>query len=486
VLLAISSFGAAATPVFNPVVSFPVLGVLIRLPTVALAGAFAGMAMVVVAWLLMGRFVNPGKARMASKSLLYRTLLSWAAPLVVVLPLFSRDVYSYLAQCKIASIGLDPYTYGPAQALGIADPLTRGIPNIWRDTPAPYGPVYLTVCRSVTSLSGDHVVTGVILQRLLELFGVAMIVWALPRLATRFGVQPASALWLGALNPLVLWHLIGGAHNDALMLGFMLAGFEIAAMKMGKIGDPVTRQELVYLVGGSTVVTLGAGIKVTGLAAMAFVAIMFARRLGGSFKHLVLSAFGAFVIAAVVLAAASLGTGLGFGWISALSTPGVVKSWMAPMTALGYLAGGLGILYRLGNFTETTIATARTIGTALSAVVALRVLWVTFRGRMQPLTGLGVLLGAVVLFGATVQPWYLLWAALPLAAGVSTSRFRTAATWLSAVIAMLIPPTGTTYDGRSYVLPEALIGALAILVVALVLLRRIVPLFQRRQLEAVG
>ena len=37
-----------------------------------------------------------------------------------------------------------------------------------------------------------------------------------------------AALWLGALNPLVLFHLIAGGHNEALMLGAMLAGLVVA------------------------------------------------------------------------------------------------------------------------------------------------------------------------------------------------------------------------------------------------------------------
>ena len=38
------------------------------------------------------------------------------------------------------------------------------------------------------------------------------------------------------------------------------------------------------------------------------------------------------------------------------------------------------------------------------------------RGRVDPMTGLGAGLGAVVLLGPVVHPWYLLWAAIPLAA----------------------------------------------------------------------
>ena len=60
------------------------------------------------------------------------------------------------------------------------------------------------------------------------LAGLALIVWALPRLAERCGLDPGLALWLGAANPLVLFHMVSGIHNEALMLGLMLAGTEFA------------------------------------------------------------------------------------------------------------------------------------------------------------------------------------------------------------------------------------------------------------------
>ncbi len=92
--------------------------------------------------------------------------------------------------------------------------------------------------RGITWLTGDNIVAGIFLHRLLALAGVAMIVWALPRLARRCGVSSVSALWLGAANPLVLFHLVAGIHNEALMIGLMLAGVELALRAVeGK--DPI-------------------------------------------------------------------------------------------------------------------------------------------------------------------------------------------------------------------------------------------------------
>ena len=65
-------------------------------------------------------------------------------------------------------------------------------------------------------------------HRLVVLLGVGLIVWATPRLARRCGVAEVSALWLGPANPLLFMHLVAGIHNEALMLGLMLAGTEFA------------------------------------------------------------------------------------------------------------------------------------------------------------------------------------------------------------------------------------------------------------------
>ena len=41
-------------------------------------------------------------------------------------------------------------------------------------------------------------------------------------------MSSVAAIWLGAMNPLVIIHLVGGIHNEALMLGLMLVGMEVS------------------------------------------------------------------------------------------------------------------------------------------------------------------------------------------------------------------------------------------------------------------
>jgi alpha-1,6-mannosyltransferase len=488
-LLAVGSLGAGAAPVFNPVWSLPFFSLFSRMTTVSLALAFTGVFMIVFAWLGLGRLSLPGRARMVSSPQMARTLIMWVTPLVFTVPMFSKDVYSYLAQSEIAARGLDPYTVGPAEALGNADPLARTVPTMWRDTPSPYGPLFITIGKGITWLTGDHVVMGVAVHRMLALVGFAMIVWALPRLARRFGINPVSALWLGAANPLVLFHLVVGVHNEALAIGLMLVGVELALKRMPRVTPdgpfpPWQSGELLWYGIGATVITLGAAVKIPAALALGFLGVMIARRRGGRWTHLLATAAVLAVLFFAVLTIASLGSGLGYGWTATLNTANSIKSWMAPTTALGFGAGGIGILLGLGNHIDAAIMVSRVVGTVLGPLLAAKLLLDSFRWRLRPMIGLGAALGAVLVFGATVQPWYLLWAALPLAVAAGNIRFRAIATAISAVYAVAVPPTGANFDGRTYQLPYTYIAAAIVVALALILVRRHIPVRPRRIVPA--
>ncbi len=465
-LMAIGALGAGANPVDNPLFGLRVIGLPARNYTVSLAIICAGVVMVVLAWLWLGRLAKPGRVRLLSRSQLDRTVAMWAVPLALAPPLFSKDVYSYLAQSAMVARGIDPYTTGVAEGMGVADPLVRTIPSLWRDTPAPYGPLFLGLGRGVTAIAGDNVVLSVLLHRVLALAGLAMIIWALPRLARRFGADPVCALWLGAANPLVLFHLVSGVHNEALMIGLMVAGLEIALR-----GPPNGRMWVL----GAVLISMAAMVKVPAILALAFLGALLARRWGGRISDLARAAGLLALIAVVVTVVIGFGSRLGFGWMGALGTPNAVRSWLSPITDLGSLAGHLGIVFGLGDHTDSALALTRAVGLACAAGVCVWLLWGCFRGRIDAMTGLGVGLGAVVLLGPVVHPWYLLWAAIPLAGSASAAGYRRAAVVLSVALALLVPPTGQDFYLRAFVLLQAIAGAAVILVLPLLLVRGKLP-----------
>lgn len=477
VLMAISALGIGAQPVQqNPTSGMRVLGIFARAHTGSLAMCMIGAVAVVLAWLLLGRFAigNFGGTprHRLTRSQLDRTLLLWIVPLSVAPPLFSNDVYSYLAQSEIAARGIDPYKEGPVAGLGIDNVLTNNVPTIWRDTPAPYGPLFLWMGRGIAELTGDNIILGVWVHRVLALAGVALIVWALPRLSVRCGVAPVAALWLGAANPLVLFHLVGGVHNDALMIGLMLAGLEFA---LRGLEDCATFDGRAYalLTGGALAIALSSSIKITSIIAMGFVGMALARRWGGGLR--------AVVTAAALLGAIALGTtlfvsavsGLGFGWIHTLNTASAVRSWMSLPTAIGVTTGFGGVLLGLGDHTTALLSITRPIAITVAAFVTVRMLVATGTGRLHPVGALGVSLGAIVLLFPVVQPWYLLWAIVPLAAWATRPVFRLPAVVLSAVVSVLQMPRGA--DLEVFQIVGAAIATVVVCVLFIVITRNALP-----------
>ncbi|MFW0873808.1 polyprenol phosphomannose-dependent alpha 1,6 mannosyltransferase MptB [Rhodococcoides corynebacterioides] len=448
-MMALGALGAGAQPVLqNPVQGVRVLGLFARALPAALTVTLIGTVLVVVAWLLLGRlaigsFGRGTSPRRLSRSQLDRTLALWILPLCVAPPMFSKDVYSYLAQSEITARGLDPYAIGPQAALGVDHVLTRTVPNIWRETPAPYGPFFLWIGRGITALTGDDIVSGIFLHRAVALVGVALIVWALPRLAARCGVSSVAALWLGAANPLLLFHLVAGIHNEALMLGLMLAGLELCFRGIDALDD-VTRRRTgrALLLAGAAVVALSATVKIPSLIALGFVGMALARRRGGRFRDVVRAAVVLGVVALVVIVGVSLASGLGFGWLGTLGTANAVRSWMSLPTLLGLATGGAGVLLGIGDHTTAVLSLTRPIASAVAAVVIARMLVATLLGRLHPIGGLGVSIGALVLLFPVVQPWYLLWAVTPLAAWATRPAFRVPVIAFSAFVSLIVMPTG--------------------------------------------
>ena len=293
-------------------------------------------------------------------------------------------------------------------------------------------------------------------------------------------------MWLGAANPLVLFHLVAGAHNEALGIGLMVAGLELGIRRLpvrvaGDSPPPLARGEILFLLLGAVVITLAAAIKINALIALGFFGVMIARRWHGRLADLLRAAALMLAAFAVVMAAVCFGTGLGFGWIGALGTPGMVRSWISPTAELANLGGVLGIALGLGNHTDALVSIVQTAGTIVAGMITAKFLWDSFRWRYRPIIGLGVSLGAFMMLHVAMQPWWLLWAVIPLAAAAGTSRFRVAATIVSAVVAFLVAPPGSTFDGRSFVPLQAYLAAVVVVVIAMLVVRRRTPMLLRRE-----
>ncbi|MET0425026.1 MAG: polyprenol phosphomannose-dependent alpha 1,6 mannosyltransferase MptB [Actinoplanes sp.] len=410
-LVALGGLGAGALPVGGPVL--PGSGH----ERLGLVGVYSGLALLLLAWWWHPRESAPRES--------WRTLALWAAPMLFAPPLFSRDVYSYLAQGLMVDAGLDVYRYGPAVLGGFT---ADQVPAIWQHTPSPYGPAFLLVAEAVADSLSSHLLLGVIAMRLVAVAGLVLLAVAIRVLAREAGVSPSAATWLAVLNPLVLIHLVGGAHNDALMVGLLAAGLAAA----------VRRHPIV----ATLLIVVAALVKVPAALGLVAVVAIWAAQAQGRWVR-VAAAVGAVSAVATVLVTALAGTG--YGWLAALDTPISPGNWsLTALLGLWRWSGGLAVL-----------------------LVAAAV-W-HFRERLGPVYGLGIVLVAVVLFGPALRPWYLVWGLAPLAAVAVDRRVRRLLAVLCGGLVLVVLPDGFAADRERVLLAVtgALLGAAAFLAVRL-------------------
>ena len=125
-----------------------------------------------------------------------------------------------------AEHGLNPYDSAPADLP--ADPAASRVDD-WRFAVSVYGPAF-TLASYPLGLAGVSFALWAFKAAFaLSVLGICgLTAW----IAAARGVRPSSAAAFVALNPLVLVHVVGGAHNDALMVLVVLAG--MAAVVAGR------------------------------------------------------------------------------------------------------------------------------------------------------------------------------------------------------------------------------------------------------------
>lgn len=414
-LLSIGALGVGWLPLNPGVLEFASVEAL-RATTpgtlIARAMVFVGVALVLQAWLILGHDLlagpdDPHSLRGTSPTALVGVLVAWCVPLLITPPLFSRDVYSYFAQGRVLVEGRDPYETGVAV---VDDWFQDGVDPMWAETPTPYGPFWLVLARGVANFATDQPALAALVFRLLALVGLALLVIYVPRLAEAHGVDPAAAMWMTVLNPLVIMHVVAGAHNDALMIGLVVMGFSLACSRHPALG--------------AVAIALAGAVKPIALLALPFLGLVWAGMDAGWWQRIRAWALTA-AITLAVFAAASILAGVGPGWIAALSAPGEVRTWLSPSTALGMLIGMATTATGITIDDSLVVAVTRALGTLAGVAV---IAWLVLRpeGR-SPVRGAALAFLAVVILGPVIQPWYLLWF-LPLFAvtGLTALQVRIA------------------------------------------------------------
>jgi hypothetical protein len=415
---------------------------------------YLGVVLMVASWFEIVRALRRNPATPVRT--VVTIIAAWSVPVLVMPPLFSRDVYSYAAQGEMVSRGLNPYVHGPS-VLG-SDGYSRLVDPIWQHARAPYGPAWERLAGGIVQITRHDVVATIIGFRLVALIGVGLIAWGVPILARSVGRDPAAALALAVLNPLVLLVLLGGAHNDALMLGLLVAGCAVARRN--------------HILVGLTLCALAAEVKAPALIGALFIGWWWSDG-SASWRERAERVTGAVLLAVAIMSVIGVASGLGWKWLDGLSNPGVVVSWVDPMTAVGltlsHASSGLG----LGGHTTVYVQAGRAVGVALAAVISVGLV---LRSRLGPLQALGWSLLAFVVLGPVVWPWYETWGFVFLAVVAEAWTLRLLLA-LSAVACFADLPGIRYYEAAEPALAIICWGLLAALVVAYVVVR-IVPSVQ--------
>ena len=423
VLITAGGLGAGSTRLHDPLLeslhlSWLRFGHGLVLSSVLLWG---GVALMLAAWLWLGRSVID---RTATEYTMVTTTGFWLAPLLLSVPVFSRDTYSYLAQGALLRDGFDPYAVGP---IDNPNSLLDNVSPIWTTTTAPYGPAFILIAKFVTMLVGNDVVAGTMLLRLCMLPGLALLIWASPRVARHVGANGAAALWICVLNPLVIIHLMGGVHNEMLMVGLMMAAI---ALTFGR-----------HHVWGTSLIAVAVAVKATAGLALPFMVWVWVRDLRERRGYPPVKAFAAATAASALIfvaafAVLSLLAGVGLGWLTALAGSVKIINWLTLPTAAANLINVFGSLFVPVNF-YAVLDVARIIG-VLTIAISLPLLWWRFRHTdREALTGIALAMVVVVLFVPAALPWYYTW---PLAVVAPLAQTRQAiaviaglSTWITVI-----------------------------------------------------
>ena len=386
-----------------------------------LAAVYGGLLLLMRVWWGMTRLYArcPG---VAIKRMVWVFAL-WSLPMLVIAPLFSRDAYSYAAQGEMVSHHISPYLYGPNQ-LG-NNSYTAPVDPLWGNAPAPYGPLFLQLDGWFARITFHNELATIVLLRLLALIGVLLIAACVPRLARLYHRDGAELFTLMVLNPVTLLHLIGGAHNDALMLGLLVAGLTAAKEKR-----PIV---------GILLCALATAIKAPAALGILYVGWSW---LGpqASVRDRIRPVVTAGLLGAGVLGFFSYVSGLGWGWVTILGTPGAVRSWTAPTTSLALLFTGIAHFVHIGVGLGGVLSVTRFFGLLAAGIAGV---WLLLNSdRIGTLKALGITLLLFVALGPVVQPWYLSWG-LILLAPVALGRLRSLIIGLSMVTAFIELPGGT-------------------------------------------
>jgi alpha-1,6-mannosyltransferase len=302
--------------------------------------------------------------------------LLWAYPATAV------DVFGYMAHGELLALHqVNPFVVAPNAYP--RDPILAflAFPN----EPSQYGPAWVLLSGVIARVSGANLLGEVLLYKVVAAvahLGSAAVIYAIASRLTVSPVMARASAYLFLMNPLLLWEMVGNAHNDGLMMLFGLCS-------------------LWLFVAGHDLFAL------TGLAA-------------GALIKAPIALIGPVVFVGVLRrnwTRAIEGALLGLALVLVVYRP----FWVGPQTLTALrrsdlFTASLGSVLRLALLPALGLGDASTVARTVSltgfVAVAVLSLLLAFRAetdadRLRP--AYFTLLGAVLLITTWFQAWYVVW-----------------------------------------------------------------------------
>ena len=171
-------------------------------------------------WALV--LVARGKATM-SRGFIIGASVALCLWVLFITPLYAKDLFNYASYGKMLSFhGANPYLHGAADF-----PRDPVLPYIsWKHAISVYGPLFTYLSALITLIARQGAIANIFAFKLVGFAFFLGSLFVVDSLARRmFPSRRAFILVAVAWNPLVIIHLVGGAHNDLIMLFFVLLAF---------------------------------------------------------------------------------------------------------------------------------------------------------------------------------------------------------------------------------------------------------------------
>ena len=212
------------------------------------------------------------------------------AAITLVPPMASGDVLIYAAYGRIMSLGGNPYTTAPADTIRLGyDSVIAATERPWQGAKSVYGPIATWIQWFASWVGGDSMQLTVWMLQLSVAISLIVTGLLLLKLVGKNLPNQRRVVMIGMANPLVLWAVLAGAHNDAIAVmfavfalvlfrkhvfwaGIMLGVAGCTKLSIGLVGVAMLwslradrRRAIYFCVGGA--VSMGGLYSIVGLQA---------------------------------------------------------------------------------------------------------------------------------------------------------------------------------------------------------------------------